>query len=303
MFQKTLVFLCCSFFLILVSACKKEDVQTYDSLDDFFEKQLETERFVADASGSSIIIEGKQGTKLFISTDAFEEPQDQVVIRFAEFFRKSDLILNNIPTNSINNEILESGGSFYLDIRNSEEEFISIRENIDLAFPVQNTIANPDNMSVWNGVFDRPVNTGMWAPVSADRSSVVTGIDQNTSELTFFMNTPKFTWINCDYVFDSPTPRVVVEAEVLNPADVLNEIRSFIVFKNINAVLGLTPENRTFKSFEIPVGEEAYLVMLGHGDGLYLKIEPFTIAANQHFELELEKVSENELKEELLLLD
>ncbi len=303
MFQKNIVFFLFTLLLITITACKKEDVQTYDSLDDFFENQLKAELFVEDATGNYVSIEGKQGTKLLIPTDAFEEEQDQISIRFAEFFRKSDLILNNIPTNSIDNQMLESGGSFYFEIRDSEGELIYLQENIDLAFPVQNTIVNPFAMAVWRGIFDRPRNSGMWGQVSADRSNVTTGTNQATGELDFIMNTPGFSWINCDYVFESPAPRVTVEATVLNPENLLKEIRSFIVFKNINAVLGLTPENRTFKSFEIPVGAEAYIVMVGHGDGLYLKIEPFTIAANQRFELELERVSEKELKEELLLLD
>lgn len=301
MFPKKSVFLLFFVLLMSVTACKKEEVNIYNSLKDFFNKQLTSETFVVDAS-TDVYIEGKEGTQLFIPETAFDDSIGEVTINFGEFFRKSDLILNNIPTNTTDGRWLESGGTFFFYASNSAGNRVPLSQEIQLTFPVLNTVSNPNGMSVWRGDGERPLEFNGWRGVG-DFGSVGTNSSGTEGELEFILQSRAFSWINCDYVFDNEADQVKVEATVVNSDAGLTDVIAFIAFKNINAVLGLSVENRTFKSFDIPVGEEAYLVILGHKDGLFLKVEPFTVAANQHFELELDRVSEDELRAELLLLD
>ncbi len=286
-----------SLLFISLSGCTKDKITPYKSLNDFYKNQLNPDTFVMN-SDDNISIEGSKGTNLFIPLTALGGVEGPVTITFAELFSKSDLVLNNIPTNARNNTWLESGGSFFFDIRDSTGKEVWLSENLSLRFPVMETISNPNNMGVWFDFQDTRTDFRRWNSVEDGTASV------GRELTTYYLFTPPFPWINCDYIFESSAPRVKVGATLLTTNINLEEIRTFIVFKNINAVLRLNQDDRNFESFDIPVREEAHLIMMGYDDGdFYLKIEPFTVAANQNFEIEMEQVSEEALIEAIKLLD
>jgi len=273
-------------------------------LDAFFKTQLNPEVFAINANVDTTLF-AKDGTKIIIPSTATSQIVGPITVSFREFLKKSDLLLNNLPTITTDERWLESGGSFYFEMSDNAGNRVIPTDDLTINFPISDNILGPGNMSVWEGQTSGnstslPValtNFGLWFP--SQRSTLGINLDSGNYSLTW----PGFRWINCDYVFESQAPKVKVKATLINDKITSEEILAFIVFKNINAVLRLNQNNRDFESFEIPVGEEANLVMIGLENDFYLKIHPFAVAVDQNFEIEMDKVLEEELIDAVGLLD
>ncbi len=300
------------FLVLLTIACNKDDLNgPYSSLDNYFKSQLQPDTFVFNTTEEIVII-GRQGTRLTIpaeslTSDGFSVYEGKVMIRFQEFFSKSDVLLNNIPMNTTSGEWLESGGSFFVDIRDEERRRVWLNNPMQLDFPISDEISDPTNMNLWigptEGDITDDIDFGAWEqanPNFPDSSFV----QVNTGEQQFSMFSNNWVWINCDYVFESSASRTKVSAKPINFSGDFFDLRTFIVLENINSVLRLDLIENKYESFPLPIGESGHIVMMGLDNGkLYLAIEPFTVEANQHFDLTPERKSEEELKELLKELD
>lgn len=214
-------------------------------------------------------------------------------------------VLNNIPTNAAGNTWLETGGSFFLNIQDSTGKSIFFDSNILLEFPINANIADISNMSVWAGDGEAPNGSPRpfynWYSESSQNDSANVFIDSSGQE--YLMYTPNFNWINCDHVFETTSELTKVKVTVSNKELDVDDINTFIVLKNINAVLRLYQKNDVFESFSIPVGEEALLVSLGINDGYYLFIKPITITKNQVINVNLNQIELNDLYSQIKALD
>lgn len=290
--------------LIVFTSCNNNDNNQFQNLKEFYASNLKPEVYTFD-NNQDIIIFGKQGTRVTIPKAAISHTNGRIKVSFEEFFKKSDLILNNIPTNSVGDSWLETGGSFFLHIQDSNGKNIILDKNIILEFPINSSIANTSNMSVWFGDGEalygdlRPFN--IWRAITFTSSTSNVEIDSANQE--YIMNTPTFNWINCDYIFDTTSDLTKVKVSVLNQEIDYKDINTFIVLKNINSVLRLNQNELNFESFPIPIGEEAFIVSLGINDEIYLYIEQTTISRNQTFQIQLDQVDLNELHERIKVLD
>jgi hypothetical protein len=62
------------------------------------------------------IIPGKEGTKIWITKDLFENyTNGKITFELKEFYSKEDMILNGLSTVTDNDELLESSGMFYIN--------------------------------------------------------------------------------------------------------------------------------------------------------------------------------------------
>src|SRR5690606_9392835 len=136
-------------FIALTSCNSKDDTQFQD-LKEFYTSNLQPEVYTFK-SNQDITFMGKQGTHVSIPRSALSNVKGDIKISFKEFMKKSDLILNNIPTNAKGNKWLETGGSFFLNIQDSTGKSIFFDSNILLEFPINSNIADISNMSVWAG--------------------------------------------------------------------------------------------------------------------------------------------------------
>ncbi len=290
--------------LIVFTSCNNNDNNQFQNLKEFYASNLKPEVYTFD-NNQDIIIFGKQGTRVTIPKAAISHTNGRIKVSFEEFFKKSDLILNNIPTNSVGDSWLETGGSFFLHIQDSNGKNIILDKNIILEFPINSSIANTSNMSVWFGDGEalygdlRPFN--IWRAITFTSSTSNVEIDSANQE--YIMNTPTFNWINCDYIFDTTSDLTKVKVSVSNQEIDYKDINTVIVLKNINSVLRLNQNELNFESFPIPIGEEAFIVSLGINDEIYLYIEQTTISRNQTFQIQLDQVDLNELHERIKVLD
>ncbi len=290
--------------LIVFTSCSKNDNNQFQNLKEFYLSNLKPEVYTFN-NNDGIKIFGKQGTRVTIPKSAISHINGDIKVSFQEFFKKSDLILNNIPTNSIGDSWLETGGSFFLHIQDSNGKTIVLDKNIMLEFPINSNIADTSNMSVWRGDGEalygnlRPFD--IWREIASQDSTA--NVEINNESREYLMNTPTFNWINCDYIFETTSDLTKVKVSVSNQEIDIKDINTFIVLKNINSVLRLNQNENDFKSFPIPIGEEAFIVSLGINNEIYFYIEQTTISRNQTLQIHLEQVNLNDLYERIKVVD
>jgi hypothetical protein len=75
--------------------------------------KLQTFEFVLK---KDTVISGKEGTKVWITKDLFENyTNGKITFELKEFYSKEDMILNGLSTVTDNDELLESSGMFYIN--------------------------------------------------------------------------------------------------------------------------------------------------------------------------------------------
>lgn len=290
--------------LITISSCNNNDDNQFQDLNEFYFSNLEPEVYTFK-NNQDIKIFGKQGTRVTIPKTAISHIEGDIKISFKEFFKKSDLIINNIPTNAVGGSWLETGGSFFLHIQDLNGKSIFLDKNIMLEFPINSSISDTSNMTVWRGDGEalfgnlRPFN--LWREVTSGNSSANVKINNESQE--YIMNTPTFNWINCDHVFETTSDLTKVKVSVTNREIDVEDVNIFIVLKNINSVLRLNHNENSFESFPIPIGEEAFIVGLGINDEFYFYIEQTTISKNQAIHIQLDQIELNEFYERIKVLD
>jgi len=294
--------------LIIVVSCSDDTEPIFNNLEEFQISNLNPELHIINKNTSDTIVWGSNGTKLIIPKNAISHIEGEIKIFFKELFNKSDLVLNNIPTNINHGKWLETGGSFFIQIQDVNGARIFLNENIKLEFPIDEGISETTNMSVWAGDGEvtftnqnEPNEFSVWRNISFQNATANVEINESTNE--FIMYTPAYNWINCDYVFESNIELTKVKVKITNMEIDPSEINTFIVLKNINSVLRLEQNEFNFESFSIPIDEEAYLISVAVKNEIYLKIEPFVIKENQEISLSLNPVDTSELYEIIKIID
>lgn len=105
-------------------------------------------------------------------------------------------------------------------------------------------------------------------------------------------------WINCDRFYNEPGERVNVSASVNNKA-LEGKAKAFLVFDKLNSVIeGQPTANGQFTFPNIPVGMSAKVIAIGYniGDGAYMSTANVTTKSGSVASLNLNKISESELK-------
>lgn len=293
-------------FMVLLTliSCTNNDDHKFQNLNEFYAANLQPEVFTFK-NNQDIKIVGRQGTHLSIPRTALSKVKGEIKISFKEFFKKSDLIFNNIPTSTIGNSWLETGGSFFLQIQDSTGKNIDFDSKILLEFPISSNIADTSNMSVWFGDGEAPIGTvrpfDKWRQATSQNSSANVSINREIQR--YIMKTSNYNWINCDRFFNTTAELTKVKVTITNRALEANDVNTFIVLKNINSVLSLQQTNKTFESFPIPIGEKAFIVAIGINDGYYLYIKEVTITKNQALNIKLDPIKLDKLYDRIKALD
>ncbi|MFT5819264.1 MAG: hypothetical protein ACI8ZM_000487 [Crocinitomix sp.] len=115
--------------LLIFGACQKENAteETENStvtqtLDDYYQENRDNsmQTFIVDAN-TPIEVTGEQGTMVTIPANNFLDANGNVVtgnveVKLIEVFTKVDMLKTDITTVTTENEMLISGGEFYLDV-------------------------------------------------------------------------------------------------------------------------------------------------------------------------------------------
>ena len=108
-------------FSIVMLSCQKEkkSLQVEENLIAISSQlkvdKLQTFEFVLK---NDTIISGKEGTKIWIPKDLFENyTNGKITFELKEFYSKEDMILNGLSTVTDKDELLESSGMFYINFK------------------------------------------------------------------------------------------------------------------------------------------------------------------------------------------
>ena len=82
--------------------------------------KLQTFEFVLK---NDTLISGKEGTKIWITKDLFENyTNGKITFELKEFYSKEDMILNGLSTVTDKDELLESSGMFYINFKEGNKQ-------------------------------------------------------------------------------------------------------------------------------------------------------------------------------------
>jgi hypothetical protein len=82
--------------------------------------KLQTFEFVLK---NDTLISGKEGTKIWITKDLFENyTNGKITFELKEFYSKEDMILNGLSTLTNKDELLESSGMFYINFKEGDKQ-------------------------------------------------------------------------------------------------------------------------------------------------------------------------------------
>jgi len=89
---------------------------------------------------------GKEGTKIFIPKDLFENyTNGKISFELKEFYTKEDMILNGLSTITDKDELLESSGMFYVNF-NEEGKKLNIKEGKKYNLEIKNKPLSNSNI-------------------------------------------------------------------------------------------------------------------------------------------------------------
>ena len=299
--MKALISAASVFLLISFISCKNDHftaTDNYTSIDDFFAKNnIAAKTYTINAaSGGSFT--SPQGTVVTIPPNAFISQSNapvtgNITIQFKDIYKKSDMLLANMPTETFYETPLKSGGEFFikamsgitpvnlaagakitggLDTANAQKPFILRQDSVRgwEAIPADTIIYTPQYYVFNLYQFSSPVDSGTWC---------------NSDNETYFSN---YTMTN---LFLHPNDSVDVYGTQV-----------FLLFTNLSSMVHVYYDyNSGFPYNYAPEGLPCTLVALGAKDGtLYSSFVPITITANDTVNFSLGKTNTenfiNELK-------
>lgn len=84
------------------------------------------------------LISGKEGTKVWITKDLFENyTNGKITFELKEFYSKEDMILNGLSTVTDKDELLESSGMFYINFKEGDKQ-LKIKKGISYDVTIPN---------------------------------------------------------------------------------------------------------------------------------------------------------------------
>ena len=121
--MKTIYFL---IFSIALLSCQKEKTSLpIEENSIAISSQLKTDKlqtfeFILK---NDTLISGKEGTKIWIPRDLFENYSNgKITFELKEFYSKEDMILNGLSTVTDKDELLESSGMFYINFKEDDKQ-------------------------------------------------------------------------------------------------------------------------------------------------------------------------------------
>lgn len=119
-----------SFYILLFSiailSCQKEKTSLpIEENSIAISSQLKTNKLqtIEFILKNDTLISGKEGTKIWITKDLFENyTNGKITFELKEFYTKEDMILNGLSTITDKDELLESSGMFYINFKEGNKQ-------------------------------------------------------------------------------------------------------------------------------------------------------------------------------------
>ena len=306
--------------MIIVVACKKEKLTygqpsvRYTSLDEFYNKH-EVKRQIFNVSAlTGGTFTSSNGTIVTIPANAFvtssgSNVTGNVTVEFKDVYKKSDMLLSNIPSVLTNGKPLKSAGEFFIRVLSGNVPVTLVPgKKITVEQPLEKSGGELD---LGMTAFVQPVDsdfTGGWEPTIED------SITWSTSSYIYnWYQTTSYnegTWLNTDNSFFFEAYQQTNLALTINNASDYSigytYIDVYLVFEDVNCVVKMD-RNFITNNFEYnhsPIGLKATLVAISAKDGnLHAAFAPVVISANQTISISLSQMNENTFLNQLNALN
>lgn len=269
----------------------------------FNEYNLGGEYYYSSGEGLTItgdMFAGETSTSIVIPPHALitndgEEIEGYIYVDYVEVFTIEKMVSLNTPTVGFNTQtgekdLLVSGGEFYLMIKDGNGNVVNLNQPIQVNIATDNSNANPNGMTLWNGITNSD-GTFLWKDASTSDVSFANGAPQfmegNTYNV-FINNSDNFGWYNCDKFTSYPGPKTDMMLQIPSNFDATNS-SVYIAFENEkNSLMNLyyDPNNNIygFGHQAIPEGLNAHIIFVGEQNGQYVyEIISTVITGNPSF--------------------
>jgi hypothetical protein len=293
-----------------VISCTKErtmgsNVDNYQSTSDFYNKNgVALQNYSVDAAMGGAFTT-PQGTVISIPPNAFTDPSGNIItgkvdIEFKDIYKKSDMLLSFMPTDSYGWP-LKSAGEFFIRAKsNNTPVKIAPQQKIQVNQPLNN---NQVDSGMGMMPFFRQDSVG-WRMDSANTSLEFSASSYIFSLYQFSSPLDSGTWCNSDnpYYFGRYTTTSLTIHE--NDAIQTYGTDVFLLFKNVNSMVHVYRDGTDFPYQFAPLGLDCTIVAVGVKDKkLYSAFIPITIGNNQTVKFSLNQTTTDDFKAQLNLLN
>ena len=244
----------------------------------------------------------KSNTKITIPPRAIrsasgQELNGEIRIDYVEIFDKSKMVVANTPTMGIGTgsevkRLLVTGGEFYLNITDMENQPVQVVAPIEVSINTGNSEANPNGMVLWNGERDNNDNL-TWNQAETDQMSFennepvfVEGGQYNV----LIKNSSNFGWCNIDKFFQFGGNPTTIDVIVPSGFNYTNSSVYMAVAGQNNMMAQLDVFHPSTNSFSehtgiVPEGLDVHLIFVGEQNGNYVYyIESLPLGPNATYD-------------------
>ena len=304
--------------LSLFGSCKKDTDHTsdpvsnsenYSSINDFFIRNnpaMQTYTVSGTAGGT---ITTPKGTSINIPPNAFVDQSNNVIetgtitIRFKDFYKKSDMLLANVPTTMSNGFPLKSGGEFYIKAVNANAVVLDLAPGkaleVNQPFPGPFPLPLDSTMEAFVGARDS-LNGITWEQTFSNDVSTLAGTYVYTL-YQFSSPLDSGSWCNSDdptFFTGFPLTTMHITSDSIDQY----QTQVFLLFSGINSMIHVYQDysGTDFIYSYAPLGFSCTIVAIGERNGdLYSAFEPVTISSNMLANISLSKTTTDEFKARL----
>jgi len=313
---RTITFACLCALSILILSCKKKSdtpvtSATYSSLADFYAKNgVQSQFFNVDAvAGGSFTT--PQGTKVTISPNSFVDLSNNPVsgtvrIEFKDIYKKSDMLMTDIPPMLGNGAPLVSGGEFFIraqQTNSADSLFLNLAKNKFIV--VQQPLnGKPDTAMKPFVLVPDSTAAQIW---QARQMDTVSELSNGYVFALYNFSSPvgKGTWCNSDNstYFSAYKNTTLTLIPDFTESDYSADV--FLIFKGLNSMVHIYYDGVSqFPYYYAPIGLSCTVVVVGtKNNNLYGSFTPITISANQTVNIPISQITTADFKNKLTALD
>jgi hypothetical protein len=273
-----------------------------------FSKQAPQKQFFTMDASIGKVLSGTKGCMFYFPPNALLDKNNMPVtgtvdIELREYMNKADMLFSGVTVTS-GNQLLESGGMFYLMPSQNGEE-LHLKNGSGFAIKVPQTNQGSDVMDIWEGVPNKKDSLNKIDWVKKDSVKVEPQKDSSGQGKSFYnlqFNYFKFGFCNIDREF-SKFKTLIKKFRIKLPKG-CNDTNSsaLLLFKNYNCCAWcywIKAEDRISTGYSLPLGEIAKVLVYrktGKGeDDLEFALKEFTFT--DETEVEFTSLAKCTLKE------
>ena len=292
------------------TACKKDTLDIndpshettyYATIQEFLDQHAVASEYFTFNSSTGGTFNSVKGSQIIVSPNSFAAGgfiiTGNVTLEFKDIYDKSDMIFSQMPTTLMYGGILESGGMFYIRVKQGNLALdLAPGKSITIKLPLDSGSSPVSAMAPYVFV-DSTLSPGWVAPFLD--SSYVSNDSLNYIYTLMQLYPPldSGTWYNCDdpTAFQAYSP-ISLTAHQLDSSNLYGTI-IFLVFPGFNAVVSLSSFNSIDFTYNyVPIGLNFTMLAIGVKESnLYYFKQDFILNQIQTMNFSMTQTTEADL--------